>query len=106
MNEFIITFRECLEATLIVGIVYTFLSKTNMHQQLKYLWSAVISSIIASIGVAILLVNISNKMQNNAMAKLFEAIRLSGSPFLCFSNEYGTLRPVTFSVILTTSKIE
>ena len=74
MNEFIITFRECLEATLIVGIVYTFLSKTNMHQQLKYLWSAVISSIIASIGVAILLVNISNKMQNNAMAKLFEAI--------------------------------
>ena len=74
MNEFIITFRECLEATLIVGIVYTFLSKTNMHAQIKHLWSAVIAAIIASIGVAILLVSLNNKLADNAMAKLFEAI--------------------------------
>ena len=74
MNEFIITFRECLEATLIVGIVYTFLSKTNMHAQIKHLWSAAISAIIASIGVAILIINLNNSLGNNAMAKLFEAI--------------------------------
>ena len=74
MNEFIITFRECLEATLIVGIVYTFLSKTNMHAQIKHLWSAVIAAIIASIGVAILLISLNNKLADNAMAKLFEAI--------------------------------
>ena len=74
MNEFIITFRECLEATLIVGIVYTFLAKTKMHTQIKYLWSAVGSALIASIGVAILIISLNNSLGNNAMAKLFEAI--------------------------------
>ena len=74
MNEFIITFRECLEASLIVGIVYTFLIKTNMHSQLKYLWSAVASSIIASIGVAFLLASIKSNIGNSSMEKLFEAI--------------------------------
>jgi high-affinity iron transporter len=74
MNEFIITFRECLEATLIVGIVYTFLQKTKMHTQIKYLWSAVGSAIIASVLVALLLNSIAEKMTNNAMAKLFEAV--------------------------------
>ena len=74
MNEFIITFRECLEATLIVGIIYTFLSKTNMYTQIKYLWSATISAIIASIGVAFIIISINNQLGNNAMAKLFEAI--------------------------------
>ena len=74
MNEFIITFRECLEATLIVGIVYTFLQKTKMHHQIKYLWSAVGSAIIASVLVALILNNITEKMASNAMAKLFEAV--------------------------------
>ncbi|MBF25188.1 MAG: iron permease FTR1 family protein [Flavobacteriales bacterium] len=74
MNEFIITFRECLEATLIVGIVYTFLSKTKMEAQIKHLWSAVGAAIFASILVAIALVSISNNLGNNAIAKLFEAI--------------------------------
>ncbi len=74
MNEFIITFRECLEATLIVGIVYTFLAKTNMRAQIKHLWSAVAAAIIASIGVAVLIISLNNNLGNNAMAKLFEAI--------------------------------
>ena len=74
MNEFIITFRECLEATLIVCIVYTFLAKTNMQKQIKHLWSAVGAAIIASIGVAILIITLNSSLGNNAMAKLFEAI--------------------------------
>ena len=74
MNEFIITFRECLEATLIVGIVYTFLSKTNMTSQIKQLWSAVVAAIIASIGVAFLVISLNEQLENNAMSKLFEAI--------------------------------
>jgi len=74
MNEFIITFRECLEATLIVGIVYTFLRKANMHSQIKHLWSAVGSAIIASVIVAVLVIALNDSLGNNAMAKLFEAI--------------------------------
>ena len=34
MNEFIITFRECLEACLIVGIIYTLLEKNNLKKEI------------------------------------------------------------------------
>ena len=52
MNQFIIAFRECLEAALIVGIIYTFLSKANLTAQINRMWLAVVAAIIASIGVA------------------------------------------------------
>lgn len=74
MNEFIITFRECLEASLIVGIIYTFLVKTGMKTQIKYLWSAVGSAILASIIVALILEFMFDSIQNEVMQALFEAI--------------------------------
>jgi high-affinity Fe2+/Pb2+ permease len=40
MNEFIITFRESLEAALIVGIIYAVLDKNNLHHLKKSLWTA------------------------------------------------------------------
>ena len=49
MNEFIITFRETLEATLIVGIIYVFLSKHNLSGAIQKLWLAVALSILASL---------------------------------------------------------
>ena len=55
MNEFIIVFRECLEASLIVGIIYSFLSRSNLHDALRKLWLGVGASVAASVGVAILL---------------------------------------------------
>ena len=45
MNEFIITFRECLEASLIVGIIYTVLQKNNLTREKMLLWYAVLSSV-------------------------------------------------------------
>jgi high-affinity Fe2+/Pb2+ permease len=36
MNEFIITFRECLEASLIIGIIYTVLDKNNYIRKKKF----------------------------------------------------------------------
>ena len=56
MNEFIIVFRECLEASLIVGIIYSFLSRSNLHDALKKLWLGVGASVIASIFVAVFVV--------------------------------------------------
>ena len=50
MNEFIILFRETLEAALIVGIIYLFLTNNNAPTQ--KLWFAVLSAIFASIVVA------------------------------------------------------
>ena len=74
MNQFIIAFRECLEAALIVGIVYTFLSKSNLTQQIKRMWYAVAAAVIASVGVAFLLEYINTSIQNESFAKLAESI--------------------------------
>ena len=38
MNEFIIVFRETLEATLIVGIIYVFLLKQQISGAIGKLW--------------------------------------------------------------------
>ncbi|MBC8047914.1 MAG: FTR1 family protein, partial [Fimbriimonadaceae bacterium] len=48
MNEFLITFRESLEAALIVGIIYVILDKNGFHAQKKMLWLSVICSVFAS----------------------------------------------------------
>ena len=52
MNEFIIVFRETLEASLIVGIIYVFLAKQNISGAIAKLWFGVIASLIASLIVA------------------------------------------------------
>ena len=74
MNEFIITFRECLEASLIIGIIYTVLDKNNLHQEKKILWYGVLASLAASIIVGIGLASINDFVGNTSFEKLFEAI--------------------------------
>ena len=49
MVELIIVFREVLEASLIIGILYTFLNQLNQIESIKMLWSGVISALIASL---------------------------------------------------------
>jgi len=41
MSEFIITFREVLEASLVVGIIYLILEKSNQISHLYKLWAGV-----------------------------------------------------------------
>lgn len=48
MNEFLISFRECLEAALIVGIIYVVLQKNSAVGQLKMLWLSVFAAVAAS----------------------------------------------------------
>ena len=48
MNEFIITFRECLEAALIVGIIFVVIQKNGYGSQMKMLWLSVFSAVAAS----------------------------------------------------------
>ena len=74
MNEFIIVFRETLEATLIVGVIYVFLSKQQFTDGIKKLWLGVISSIVASIIVAYIVIKGSELLGNNSLKALFEAI--------------------------------
>ena len=74
MNEFIITFRECLEASLIVGIIYTVLDKNDLSYEKNILWLGVLSSLTASVIVGIGLASINSAVGNTLYEKLFEAI--------------------------------
>jgi len=74
MNEFIITFRETLEATLIVGIIYVFLSQNKLTEAINRLWLGVISAIVISILIAVVVIKGSESLGNNSLKALFEAI--------------------------------
>ena len=74
MNEFIIVFRESLEACLIVGIIFTLLEKNNLKNEIKQLWLGVAAALIASIIVAIALNNIKQSIGNASYTALFEGI--------------------------------
>ena len=49
MAELIIVFREVLEASLIIGILYTYLNKVGNQEAISSLWKGVTFAIIASI---------------------------------------------------------
>ena len=74
MTEFIIVFRETLEASLIVGIIYTVLIKNNLNHIKKKLWLGVLASIIASIIIAIIVIELKQSLGNNSFQSLFEGI--------------------------------
>jgi len=73
MAELIIIFREVLEASLIIGILYTYLKKSNNEDSIKMLWGGVIAAIIISIISSILFQIIAGGFTGNA-SKIFEGI--------------------------------
>lgn len=74
MNEFIIVFRECLEASLIVGIIYSFLSRSNLSEAISKLWLGVGTSVLASIVVAFIVVYLKSIAGDTRFEKLFESL--------------------------------
>jgi high-affinity iron transporter len=56
-SSFLITLREGLEATLIVAILLTYLSKTNRKADARYVWSGTFAAVVACLiaGTAIYL---------------------------------------------------
>ena len=76
MAEFIIVFREVLEASLVVGIIYLLLIKTNQTDQLPKLWLAVAASILASILVGYAVIQAKNALGNDSIRALFEGVFL------------------------------
>ncbi len=73
MAEFIVVFREVLEASLIIGILYTFLNKTNQHGTIKQLWKGVYLALIASVIGSVLFQVVLGGFTGQA-EKLFEGI--------------------------------
>ena len=82
MAEFIIVFREVLEASLVVGIIYLLIEKTNQTAHFTKLWYGVFASIMASIVVGYLVIQAKNALGNNSTQALFEAVFLYLTAFL------------------------
>ena len=82
MAEFIIVFREVLEASLVVGIIYLLIEKTNQAAHFTKLWYAVFASILASIAVGFMVIQAKNSLGNNSTQALFEAVFLYLTAFL------------------------
>ena len=74
MNEFIIMFRESMEAALIVGIIYTLLHKQGLKRELNQLWLGVGCAIVASIIIGLLLMRVKMSIGNESVEAIFEAI--------------------------------
>ena len=73
MAELIIMFREVLEASLIIGILYTYLKKSGNDSSIKMLWGGVSSAIIISIIASFIFQMIAGGFEGNA-SKIFEGI--------------------------------
>lgn len=69
----LITFRETLEATLVVGIVLTFLTKTNQHLFKKFVWRGVLTGILISIALAVILEGLFGGLEGK-IEEIFEGI--------------------------------
>ena len=73
MAELIIVFREVLEGALIVGILYTYLNKTNQSEAIVRLWQGVGAAIAASVLGSIIFQMFADGFQGRS-AKLFEGV--------------------------------
>ena len=73
MTELIIIFREVLEASLIIGIIYTYLKKSKNDSSIVMLWSGVVCAIIASILVSFIFQNIAGGFHGDS-SKIFEGV--------------------------------
>tara|TARA_Y100001970_G_scaffold203441_1_gene247615 strand:- start:1259 stop:2182 length:924 start_codon:yes stop_codon:yes gene_type:complete len=73
MAELIIMFREVLEASLIIGILYTYLKKSNNEDSIKMLWGGVGTAIFLSIVASVLFQMIAGGFEGSA-SKIFEGV--------------------------------
>lgn len=87
MNEFIITFRETLESSLIIGIVLTFLNRYSLEGLKRSVWYG----LGAAVGVSVLVAVVFTILQkiigsySEAYEKLFEALMMwLASGFLAY----------------------
>lgn len=81
ISSFIITFRETLEAALIVGIILAYLIKTNREKYNNIVYLGVISAIVASIIGAFLFNTLAGGFEGKA-EEIFEGISMLFAAFL------------------------
>ncbi|PTD94117.1 ferrous iron transporter [archaeon SCG-AAA382B04] len=73
MGQYLITFREVLEASLIIGIIIAYMTRTDRKHLKKYVWEGTGLSILASTIIGIGILQIYNGLSETSM-ELFEGI--------------------------------
>ncbi|SNQ62383.1 FTR1 family iron permease [Candidatus Methanoperedens nitratireducens] len=73
LASFLITFREALEAALIIGIIAAYLAKIGRKDLYRYLYIGIIGALFASTGVALAFKLIYGELEGTA-EELFEGI--------------------------------
>ena len=73
LPSFIITFREALEAALIIGIIAAYISKIGRNDLNRHLAAGIIAAVIASAGVAMMFRTIYGGLEG-AAEQLFEGM--------------------------------
>lgn len=71
LASFLITFREALEAALIIGIIAAYVAKIGRKDLNRYIYAGIVGALIASIGVALLFKLIYGELKGTA-EELFE----------------------------------
>lgn len=74
MTEFIITFRESLEAALIVGIIFTIVYKQGLGAQIRSLLFSVVLAVLSSAVLGVALYHMLEHVSNKAFKELLESI--------------------------------
>lgn len=72
---FMLAFREGLEATLVVGLVFGVLTKIKRTQLAPVVWSGVVSAVIVSLGVALALRKLGATLEGEA-EEIFEGLTM------------------------------
>jgi high-affinity iron transporter len=71
--SFLITFREALEAALIIGIIAAYLAKIGRKDLNRYIYAGIIGALFASLGVALAFTLVYGALEGTA-EQLFEGI--------------------------------
>ncbi|VVB97260.1 Iron permease FTR1 family protein [uncultured archaeon] len=71
LASFLITFREALEAALIIGIIAAYVAKIGRKDLNRYIYAGIIGAVVASIGVALVFKLVYGELQGTA-EQLFE----------------------------------
>ena len=73
MAELLICFREVLEASLIIGILYTYLTKANRHDMLPVMWRGVMLALVLSVAASVVFQLVAGGFTGQA-EKIFEGV--------------------------------
>ncbi len=82
--SFLITFREALEAALIIGIIAAYIARMGRKDLYRYLYTGIIGAVVASTGVALVFKLIYGELEGIAEGLFEGAVALTAAAVLTY----------------------